>query len=183
MELNGWSSLRPHRSILYALRNGSRARYRSHQWVVSHFPSKAASIMACQPPLMAPGALIQATTISSVGSRIAAMAARATAKDEGGSSNEAVPISCWSACATRSIMLFIDLAPPVHPRKFIAIKPVPLNRVFQMLARLGDVIYSVGCIAAAAILGLGIFDYWFGIADRLAAFDSAICLGERCVLL
>jgi len=38
---------------------------------------------------------------------------------------------------------------------------VPL-RVFQMLARLGDVIYSVGCIVAAAILALGVFDYWFG---------------------
>ena len=130
--------------------------------------------MACQPPLMAPGALIQATTISSVGSRIAAMAARARAKDEGGSSNEAVPISCWSACATRSIMLFIDLAPPVHPRKFIAIKPVPLNRVFQMLARLGDVIYSVGCIAAAAILGLGIFDYWFGQGGLVALISWVV---------
>ena len=31
-----------------------------------------------------------------------------------------------------------------------------------MLARLGDVIYSVGCIVAAAILALGVFDYWFG---------------------
>ena len=38
---------------------------------------------------------------------------------------------------------------------------VPL-RVFQMLARLGDVIYSVGCIVAAAILALGVFDYWLG---------------------
>jgi hypothetical protein len=34
--------------------------------------------------------------------------------------------------------------------------------IFQMPARLGDVIYSVGCIAAAATLGLGVFDYWFG---------------------
>ena len=31
-----------------------------------------------------------------------------------------------------------------------------------MLARLGDVIYSFGCIVAAAILGIGVFDYWFG---------------------
>jgi hypothetical protein len=31
-----------------------------------------------------------------------------------------------------------------------------------MLARLGDVIYSVGCIVAAATLALGVFDYWFG---------------------
>jgi hypothetical protein len=31
-----------------------------------------------------------------------------------------------------------------------------------MLARLGDVIYSLGCIVAAAILALGVFDYWFG---------------------
>jgi hypothetical protein len=37
---------------------------------------------------------------------------------------------------------------------------VPL-RVFQMLARLGDVIYWLGCIVAAAILALGVFDYWF----------------------
>jgi hypothetical protein len=42
------------------------------------------------------------------------MAARARAKDEGGSSTGAVAISRWSACATRSIMLLIDLAPPVH---------------------------------------------------------------------
>src|SRR6516225_4156663 len=56
--------------------------------------------MPCQPPLMAPGALIQASIISSVGSRIAAIAARA-----------------WSgvilaACTTRSTMVLIDLAPP-----------------------------------------------------------------------
>jgi hypothetical protein len=31
-----------------------------------------------------------------------------------------------------------------------------------MLARLGDVIYWVGCIVAAAILALGVADYWFG---------------------
>ena len=31
-----------------------------------------------------------------------------------------------------------------------------------MMARLGDVIYSVGYIVAAAILALGVFDYWFG---------------------
>src|SRR5262249_40129297 len=72
------------------------------QGVVAHFRFKAASIMACQPPLMAPGALIQASIISSVGSRIAAMAAPA-----------------WSgvilaACATRSTMVLIDLAPPVQ---------------------------------------------------------------------
>src|SRR6516165_1177559 len=69
--------------------------------------------MPCQPPLIAPGALIQATIISSVGSRIAAMAARARAKD-GVSSNAAVPIACWSACATRLTMVLIDLAPPLR---------------------------------------------------------------------
>src|SRR5262249_20164431 len=63
---------------------------------------------------------------------------------------------------------------PVHPRKFIAIKPVPLNRVFHMLARLGDVIYSVGCIAAAAILGLGIFDYWFGQGGLVALISWVV---------
>src|SRR5215472_7340186 len=100
---------------LYALRKdglnppSSNTSISASPGVVAHFPSKAASIMPCQPPLMAPGALIQATIISSVGSRIAAMAARARATDEGGSSNEAVPISCWSAFATRSIMLLIDL--------------------------------------------------------------------------
>ena len=31
-----------------------------------------------------------------------------------------------------------------------------------MLARLADVIYSFGCILAAIILAVGIFDYWFG---------------------
>src|SRR5215467_3606794 len=70
--------------------------------------------MACQPALMAPGALAQASIISSVGSRIAAMAARARAKDAAVSSNRAVPISCWSACATRLTMVLIDLAPPVQ---------------------------------------------------------------------
>src|SRR5262249_21637597 len=55
--------------------------------------------------------LLQASIISSVGSRIAAMAARARVKDDGGSSNGAVPISCWSACATRLTMVLIDLAP------------------------------------------------------------------------
>ena len=68
--------------------------------------------MPCQPPLMAPGALIQASIISSVGSRIAAMAARARAIAV--SSNGAVSISYWSACATRLTMVLIDLAPPVQ---------------------------------------------------------------------
>ncbi len=31
-----------------------------------------------------------------------------------------------------------------------------------MLARLADVIYWFGCIVAAVILALGVFDYWFG---------------------
>ena len=84
------------------------------QRAVAHFPSRAASIMACQPSLIAPGAPIQASIISSVGSRIAAMAARARAKDDAGSSNGAVPISCWSACATRLSMVLIDLAPPLN---------------------------------------------------------------------
>jgi len=30
-----------------------------------------------------------------------------------------------------------------------------------MLARLGDVIYWLGCIVAGAFLALGVFDYWF----------------------
>ena len=34
--------------------------------------------------------------------------------------------------------------------------------VFQMLARLGDVIYWLGCIAGSMVLAVGIFDYWFG---------------------
>jgi hypothetical protein len=51
---------------------------------------------------------------------------------------------------------------------------VPL-RVFQMLARLGDVIYSVGSIAAAAIVALGVFDYWFG-QDGLVALISWMAL-------
>src|SRR5262245_57698127 len=67
--------------------------------------------MACQPALIAPGALIQASIISWVGSRIAAMAAWARVKDDGGSSNGAVAISCWSACATRLTMVLIDLYP------------------------------------------------------------------------
>src|SRR5215475_6918845 len=70
--------------------------------------------MACQPALMAPEALLQASIISPVGSRIAAIAARARAKDDGGSADGAVPISCWSACATRSTMVLIDLAPLVQ---------------------------------------------------------------------
>ena len=37
-----------------------------------------------------------------------------------------------------------------------------------MLARLGDVIYSFGCIVAAVILGIGVFDYWFGKGGSVA---------------
>src|SRR5262245_50053362 len=66
--------------------------------------------MACQPALMAPGAMAQASSISWVGSRIAAMAAWARA-NAAVSSNGAVPISCWSACATRLTMVLIDLYP------------------------------------------------------------------------
>ena len=42
-----------------------------------------------------------------------------------------------------------------------------------MLARLGDVIYSLGCIVAAAILALGIFDYWFGTGGLVALISWA----------
>src|SRR5262249_36728626 len=70
----------------------------------------AQSIMACQPALMAPGSMAQASSISWVGSRIAAMAAWARA-NAAVSSNGAVPISCWSACATRLTMVLIDLYP------------------------------------------------------------------------
>jgi hypothetical protein len=40
-----------------------------------------------------------------------------------------------------------------------------------MLARLGDVIYWFGCIVAAVILALGVFDYWFG-RDGLVVLGS-----------
>src|SRR5262249_43086668 len=70
--------------------------------------------MACQPALMAPGAMAQASSISWVGSRIAAMAAWARA-NAAVSSNGAVPISCWSACATRLTMVLIDLYPHEAP--------------------------------------------------------------------
>jgi hypothetical protein len=40
-----------------------------------------------------------------------------------------------------------------------------------MLARLGDVIYSLGCIVAAAILALGVFDYWFGQGGLVVFFS------------
>jgi hypothetical protein len=42
-----------------------------------------------------------------------------------------------------------------------------------MLARLGDVIYWLGCIVAAAILALGIFDYWFGPGGLVALISWA----------
>src|SRR5262249_54940614 len=87
----------PQRVAPYPLATGSSSVSRNAQ-----------SIMACQPALMAPGALTQASIISSVGSRIAAMAARARAKDTAVSSNG---IFCWSACATRLTMVLIDLYP------------------------------------------------------------------------
>src|SRR5262249_17547918 len=66
--------------------------------------------MACQPALMAPGAMTQASSLSWVGFRIAARAAWARTNAVV-SSNGAVPISCWSACATRLTMVLIDLYP------------------------------------------------------------------------
>ena len=44
-----------------------------------------------------------------------------------------------------------------------------------MLARLGYVIYLFGCIVAAAILGIGVYDYWFGK-------DGSVALGSWVVL-
>jgi hypothetical protein len=43
-------------------------------------------------------------------------------------------------------------------------------RCFEM-ARLGDVIYWLGCLVAAVLLVLGAADYWFG-QGRLGAFIS-----------
>jgi hypothetical protein len=43
-----------------------------------------------------------------------------------------------------------------------------------MLARLGDVIYSFGCIVAAVILGIGFFDYWFGKGGLVALGSWAV---------
>jgi hypothetical protein len=43
-----------------------------------------------------------------------------------------------------------------------------------MLARLGDVIYSFGCIVAAVILGIGVFDYWFGKGGLVALGSWAV---------
>jgi hypothetical protein len=43
-----------------------------------------------------------------------------------------------------------------------------------MLARLGDVIYSFGCIVAAVILGIGVFDYLFGKGGLVALGSWAV---------
>jgi hypothetical protein len=75
-----------------------------------------------------PGALIQASIISWVGSRIAAMAARARAKDAAVSSDGAVPISCWSAWATRLIMVLIELAPLLQGPQVLAAATIRLCR-------------------------------------------------------
>lgn len=40
-----------------------------------------------------------------------------------------------------------------------------------MLARLADVIYWLGCIVAAGILALGVFDYWFGQGGLVVLFS------------
>jgi hypothetical protein len=52
--------------------------------------------------------------------------------------------------------------PPLHEQSYTAERSEALPGSFQMLARLGDVIYSFGCIVAAVIVGIGVFDYWFG---------------------
>ena len=59
-----------------------------------------------------------------------------------------------------------------------------------MLARLGDVIYSFGCIVAGVILALGIFGYWVGKGElfvfgkwvALAAIPWAIGSAIRYIL-
>jgi hypothetical protein len=44
-----------------------------------------------------------------------------------------------------------------------------------MLADLADTIYWFGCIVAAVILGIGVFDYWFG-KGGLVALGSWVVL-------
>ena len=46
-------------------------------------------------------------------------------------------------------------------------------RVFQMLARLGYVVYGLGCIAGSMVLAVGIFDYWFGQGGLVALISWA----------
>ena len=56
----------------------------------------------------------------------------------------------------------------------ILVAPGAVARVFQMLARLGDVIYSFGCIVAGVILALGLFDYWFGQGGLIVFLSWAV---------
>src|SRR6266566_3874057 len=123
----------------------------------------AQSIMACQPALMAPGALIQASIISSVGSRIAAMAAWARAKDDGGSSNAAVPISCWSACATRLTMVLIDVYPHEvsaameGSARFVAVLLLCHLAAAEFSENRDRLFGSVEPINTYAVVGVGVF--------------------------
>ena len=133
--------------------------------------------MACQPPLMAPGALAQASIISSVGSRIAAMAAQARAKDAAVSSNGAVPISCWSACATRLTMVLIDLAPPVQ------LVAQPCLCLFRRSTTNGS--YSWGIDEIAARTAQQFFHFLDGsancTANHVVQLDLALQLNDNLI--
>ena len=72
--------------------------------------------------------------------------------------------SRWASLIPKAHVCHSALLGAIIHRLFgmILVAPGAVARVFQMLARLGDVIYSFGCIVAGVILALGVFDYWFG---------------------
>jgi hypothetical protein len=51
-----------------------------------------------------------------------------------------------------------------------------------MPARLGDVIYSLGCIVASGVLALGVFDYWLGKGGFIVLVSWAIASAIRYIL-
>jgi hypothetical protein len=42
------------------------------------------------------------------------------------------------------------------------------------MKELGNTIYAFGCVVAATVLGLGVFDYWFGHHELTAFLSWAV---------